>query len=108
MLSMRLGALALLVFLLPPALAGSTQPSYALRAADSAIRRGQGNGLDASGKPLVSYEHGELQWALRQLFERTGNKTFFNYIKAGVDNVVFSNGSVGGGYRYGDRYNAGV
>ncbi|KAK7683392.1 hypothetical protein QCA50_013654 [Cerrena zonata] len=72
--------------------------SYALWGADSAIARGQGNGLDSSGKPLVSYEHGELQWALRLLYERTGNKTYYDYIKAGVDNVVDSNGNVGGGY----------
>lgn len=74
--------------------------SYALWAADSAIARGQGNGLDSSGKPLVSYEHGELQGALRLLFERTGNETYYDYIKAGVDHIIDSNGKVGGGYRY--------
>ena len=74
--------------------------SYALWGADSAIARGQGNGLDSSKKPLVSYEHGELQWALRLLYERTGNKTYYDYIKTGVDNIVDSNGKVGGGYRY--------
>lgn len=73
--------------------------SYSTWAAHSAIMRSQGNGLDANGAPLVSYEHGELQWALRLLFEKTGNRTYFNYIKEGVDNVVASNGSVGGGYR---------
>lgn len=74
--------------------------SYAIWAVNSAITRGQGNGLDANGNPLVSYEHGELQWALRLLYERTGNETYYNYIKTGVDNVVSSNGSVGGGYRH--------
>lgn len=78
---------------------GPVSGSYALWAANSAIARGQGNGLDSSGNPTVSYEHGELQWTLRLLFERGGNQTFFNYIKAGVDNVVTNNGSVGGGYR---------
>lgn len=78
----------------------SARPSYAIWAADSAITRGQGNGRDANGNPLVSYEHGELQWALRLLYERTGNQTYYDYIKTGVDNVVNSNGSVGGGYRY--------
>lgn len=73
--------------------------SYAIWAANSAIARGQGNGLDSSGKPLVSYEHGELQWALRLLFERTKNQTYYDYIKTGVDNVVSANGTVGGGYR---------
>lgn len=72
--------------------------SYAVWAADSAIARGQGNGLDDNGNPLVSYEHGELQWALRLLYEQTGNKTYYDYIKTGVDNVVASDGSVGGGY----------
>ncbi|KAI0071603.1 glycoside hydrolase family 105 protein [Panus rudis PR-1116 ss-1] len=77
----------------------SARPSsYAEWAAASAIARGQGNGLDSSGKPLVSYEHGELQWGLRLLYERTGNKTYYDYIKAGVDNIVNSDGTVGGGY----------
>ncbi|KAJ3575413.1 hypothetical protein NP233_g1119 [Leucocoprinus birnbaumii] len=72
--------------------------SYAVWAADSAIARGQGNGLDSSGKAIVSYEHGELQWGLRQLFEKTGNRTYFNYMQTGVDNIVFSNGTVHGSY----------
>ncbi len=74
--------------------------SYAVWAADSAIARGQGNGLDSSGRAVVSYEHGELQWGLRQLFERTGNRTYFNYIQRGVDNIVFDNGTVHGSYTY--------
>jgi unsaturated rhamnogalacturonyl hydrolase len=74
--------------------------SYAEWAADSAIARGQGNGLDSSGNPIVSYEHGELQWGLRKLFERTGNATYFDYIQRGVDNIVFPNGTVHGQYKY--------
>jgi hypothetical protein len=72
--------------------------TYSVWAADSAISRGQGNGLDSSGNPVVSYEHGEFQWALRLLFEKTGNKTYFDYIKTGVDNIVFENGTVHGSY----------
>lgn len=72
--------------------------SYAVWAADSAIARGQGNGLNASGSPLVSYEHGEFQAALQLLYEKTGNKTYYNYIKTGIDNVLSSTGAVGGGY----------
>ncbi|KAF8994067.1 glycoside hydrolase family 105 protein [Cyathus striatus] len=71
--------------------------SYAVWAADSAIARGQGNGL-SSGQPIVSYEHGEFQWGLRLLYEMTGNKTYLNYIKTGVDNIVFDNGTVHGSY----------
>ncbi|TFK90641.1 glycoside hydrolase family 105 protein [Polyporus arcularius HHB13444] len=78
--------------------------SYAIWAADSAISRGQGNGLNASGAPLVSYEHGELQWALRLLYEKTGNKTYFDYIQQGVDRVVTSNGTVIGGYGFTTDY----
>lgn len=74
--------------------------SYAVWAADSAIARHQGNGLDTNGNAIVSYEHGEFQWGLRQLFERTGNATYFNYIKQGIDNIVFSNGTVHGSYVY--------
>ncbi|KAJ3526795.1 hypothetical protein NM688_g8216 [Phlebia brevispora] len=73
-------------------------PSYSEWAADSAIRRGQGNGLDSNENPIVSYDHGELQWALRLLYERTGNSTYYDYIKTGVDNVLLPNGTVGGGY----------
>ncbi|GLB41009.1 putative glycosyl hydrolase family 88 [Lyophyllum shimeji] len=76
--------------------------SYAVWAADSATKRGQGNGLSSSGQPSVSYEHGELQWGLRQLYERTGNKTYYNYIVSGANNIVYDNGTVHGGYTISD------
>lgn len=72
--------------------------SYAIWAANSAIARGQGNGLDSNGKPTVSYEHGELQWGLRLLYETTGNKSYFNYIVQGASQIVDSKGNIGGGY----------
>jgi rhamnogalacturonyl hydrolase YesR len=72
--------------------------TYSTSAADSAISRGQGNGL-SDGAPLISYEHGEFQWALRLLYERTGNQSYFDYIRAGVDNNVADNGTVGGAYK---------
>ncbi|VDC06931.1 unnamed protein product [Peniophora sp. CBMAI 1063] len=70
-------------------------------AANSAISRGQGNGLK-DGVPLVDYPDGVFQWALRLLYERDGNASYFDYIVEGVDNVVFANGSVGGGYNVTD------
>lgn len=73
--------------------------SYAIWAADSGIARGQGNGLDPNGNAIVAYEHGEFQWSLRQLYELTGNRSYFDYIQRGVDNIVFNNGTVHGGYR---------
>lgn len=76
--------------------------SYAIWAADSAIARGQGNGLDSNGKPTVSYEHGELQWGLRLLYETTGNKSYFNYIVQGASQIVDNNGNIGGGYSIAD------
>ncbi|KIK67920.1 glycoside hydrolase family 105 protein [Collybiopsis luxurians FD-317 M1] len=75
--------------------------SYADWAADSAIQRGQGNGL-SNGVPLVSYEHGEFQWALRLLYERNGNETYLDYIKTGANNIVFDNGTVHGSYNVTD------
>ncbi|KAJ7057045.1 Six-hairpin glycosidase [Mycena amicta] len=72
--------------------------SYAVWGADSAIARGQGNGLSSAGVPLVSYEHGEFQWALRLLLERTGNQSYFDYIQEGANNIVFPNGTVHGTY----------
>jgi rhamnogalacturonyl hydrolase YesR len=89
-------ALALLL----PALSALARPSsYAQWAADSGIARGQGNGL-TSGSPKVNYEHGEFWFALQRLYERSGNATYYNYIKSGVDQVVSSAGVVGGGYKY--------
>ncbi|TFK37097.1 glycoside hydrolase family 105 protein [Crucibulum laeve] len=86
-------------FLLAAATGASARPSsYAVWAADSAIKRGQGNGLDSTGKASVSYEHGELQWGLRLLYEKTGNKTYYNYIVTGANNIVYDNGTVHGGY----------
>ncbi|KAJ8474162.1 hypothetical protein ONZ45_g16044 [Pleurotus djamor] len=76
--------------------------SYAVWAADSAIKRGQGNGLDSSGKASVSYEHGELQWGLRLLFEKTGNQSYYDYIQKGAENIVFPNGTVHGNYKLTD------
>lgn len=72
--------------------------SYAQWAVDSAIRRKQGNGLDASNNAIVSYEHGELQWGLRLLYESTGNASYYNYILNGANNIVFDNGTVHGKY----------
>jgi len=77
----------------------NAQPSsYAVWAADSAISRAQGNGLDSRGNAVVSYEHGELQWALRLLFERTGDFSYYRYAATGVNNIVFDNGTVHGAY----------
>lgn len=83
-----------------PSLVVARPSSYAVWAADSAMARGQGNGLDSSGKASVSYEHGELQWGLRQLYEITGNQSYYQYILTGANNIVFDNGTVHGGYTY--------
>ncbi|KAJ3854536.1 glycoside hydrolase family 105 protein [Lentinula lateritia] len=72
--------------------------SYAVWAANSAIARGQGNGL-SNGVPLVAYDHGEFQWALRLLYERDRNETYLDYIKTGANNIVFDNGTVHGSYK---------
>jgi rhamnogalacturonyl hydrolase YesR len=79
--------------------AAARPASYAVWAADSAISRGQGNGL-SSGSATVSYEHGEFQYALTLLYAKTGNSTYYNYIKSGVDNIISSSGVVGGDYKY--------
>lgn len=74
--------------------------SYAVWAANSAIKRGQGNGLDSTGGASVSYEHGELQWGLRLLYEKTGNRTYYDYILAGANRIVSDAGVIQGGYRF--------
>ncbi|KAF7292937.1 Cell wall glycosyl hydrolase [Mycena indigotica] len=81
------------------ALTAAARPSsYAVWGADSAISRGQGNGLSSAGAAQVSYEHGEFQWALRLLLDRTGNQTYYNYILKGANNIVYDNGTVHGSY----------
>ncbi|KAJ3788714.1 glycoside hydrolase family 105 protein [Lentinula aff. detonsa] len=71
--------------------------SYAAWAANSAIARGQGNGL-SNGVPLVAYDDGEFQWALRLLYERDGNESYLDYVTTGANNIVFDNGTVHGSY----------
>jgi rhamnogalacturonyl hydrolase YesR len=70
----------------------AAQP-YSEWLASSAIARGQGNGL-SNGVPIDSYEHGAFQRGLTHLYEKTGNKTYLNYIQTGLDNVITSNGTV--------------
>ncbi|KAG6875895.1 hypothetical protein C0993_006879 [Termitomyces sp. T159_Od127] len=89
-------ALFTLSLVLP--LVAARPSSNAVWAADSAIARGQGNGLSSSGTPTVSYEHGVFQTGLRRLFESTGNRTYFDYIVQGVGEIVADDGSVGGDY----------
>ncbi|KAH9829443.1 Six-hairpin glycosidase [Rhodofomes roseus] len=68
--------------------------TYSTWAANSAITRGQGNGLNASGDPVVTYEHGVLQWALRLLYEKTGNRSYYDYITEAANNILNENGTV--------------
>ncbi|THU85122.1 glycoside hydrolase family 105 protein [Dendrothele bispora CBS 962.96] len=76
--------------------------SNAVWAADSAIARKQGNGLDSNGNPSVSYEHGELWWGLRLLYERTGNQSYFDYILNSASNIVADDGSIHSNYKVSD------
>jgi rhamnogalacturonyl hydrolase YesR len=81
------------------AAAAARPQSYAVWAAESGMARHQGNGLDANGNAVVSYEHGVFWWGLRLLFERAGDERYFGYVRDGVDNIVFGNGSVHGNYK---------
>lgn len=96
--STRLIGGPLFVLITLGSLAHGAQQPYSTWLADSAISRGQGHGLDPTGVPLVSYEHGTFQRALTALYKKTKNATYFEYILTGIDNVVAANGSVGGGY----------
>ncbi|KAG6888090.1 hypothetical protein C0995_010793 [Termitomyces sp. Mi166 len=89
-----------ILVLLSPFRVSARPLSNAVWAADSAIARGQGNGLTSAGKPTVSYEHGEFQTGLRRLYELTGNETYFEYIVQGVGRIVGADGSVGGDYSF--------
>ena len=65
---------------------------YSTWLADSVIARGQGHGLSGT-TPVLTYEHGVFQHALEMLYARTGNVTYYNYIKSGLDNIVDSSGN---------------
>ncbi|KAH7103250.1 glycosyl hydrolase [Auriculariales sp. MPI-PUGE-AT-0066] len=75
----------------------ATQP-FSTWMADSIIARGQGHNLDSSGKPTVSYEHGVFHQALRALYASTGDAKYYDYLKSGIDNVVFSTGALASAY----------
>jgi rhamnogalacturonyl hydrolase YesR len=83
---------ALTAFYLPRAFA--LDIPYSQWAANSAIVREQGNGTDSSGTPVVSYEHGEFWWGLRNLFEKTGNSTYFDYILNSAERDVDEEGTI--------------
>ena len=53
-----------------------------------------------NGAPGVSYEHGEFQWALRLLYESTGNASYFDYIKLGADTILSDDGTSIAAYKY--------
>lgn len=38
------------------------------------------------------------------MYELTGNKTYFDYIQAGVDNIVFPNGTIHGDYKWVEQW----
>ena len=90
-------SVAATVFSIIPHGISAVPSSYAVWAANSAIARGQGNGL-INGSPRINYEHGEFQWALRRLYELTGNKTYFDYIKLGADTILSDGGGTIAGY----------
>lgn len=91
---------ATLVFLAISSLPLALGTTYSTYAANSAIARGQGNGLRSNGTPTASYEHGEFQSGLKLLYERTGNRSYYEYIVEAVDRLVSENGTVGGDYPY--------
>lgn len=94
-----LPTIALALAPLALALGAAAKPaSYAVWAADSAIARKQGNGLSGSS-PITNYEHGELWFALRRVFEKTGNATYATYVQTAADQIVSSAGVVGGGFK---------
>ena len=90
-------ALLALLPILSSLLSSASPTSYAIWAADSAISRGQGNGT-VKGSISVNYEHGEFQWALRQLYEVTSDENYFNYIKHGIDSILNNDGTEISGY----------
>lgn len=67
---------------------------YSTWMADSAIARKTLLGKDASGNSFVTYEHGVFERALEMVYNKTRNATYYNYLKAGIDNVVGPTGTI--------------
>lgn len=67
---------------------------YSTWMADSVIARGTPLGKDTSGNILVTYEHAVFERALEMVYNKTGNITYYNYLKTGIDNVVGSTGTI--------------
>jgi unsaturated rhamnogalacturonyl hydrolase len=65
---------------------------YSVRMADSLITRNTSLGLDDSGDPKMSYEHGVVERALEMVYNATGNYKYYAYQKWGVDNIIDSSG----------------
>ncbi len=72
------------------------EESWAERAADSFIARHPGAVTfdSASPKQNWNYEQGLILEALHQLWLETGNKKYFNFIKANIDKYVEAGGSI--------------
>jgi len=51
-------------------------------------------GITADGAPFTTYEHGVFERALEMVFNNTGNTTYFDYLKTGVDNLISDNGTL--------------
>jgi len=62
--------------------------------AESAMARGQGNGLGSDGKPFITYEHGVFQRALESLYNKTSETKYLDYFRQGVDRIVNDDGSL--------------
>jgi hypothetical protein len=90
---MRLSASLLTSFAVFGHLACAARP-YSSWMADSVIARKEARGLNSTGSPLLTYEHGVFQRALEMLYNKTSNATYLNYIQEGLDNVVNSDGSL--------------
>ena len=73
-----------------------SEESWAERTADSFIARHPGNVTydSASPKQNWNYEQGLILEALHQLWLQTGNKKYFDFIKANMDKYVEANGSI--------------
>ncbi|KAL7275922.1 hypothetical protein RUND412_001114 [Rhizina undulata] len=67
---------------------------YSTWMADSVIARDTPLGLDSSGAAYTTYEHGVMERALEYVYNKTGNVTYYNYMKQGVDNIIDSSGNL--------------
>ncbi|RPA89113.1 glycoside hydrolase family 105 protein [Choiromyces venosus 120613-1] len=65
---------------------------YSQLLTSSVIARNTPLDKDSTGAILKAYEHGVMERALAMVYNKTGNATYYNYLKSDIDNLISPSG----------------